>query len=51
MFYLIIPNTFKELTSFADNLPSYLEKPFEAGVVDKILEICRLLPETLWAVS
>ena len=29
MFYLIIPNTFKELTSFADNLPSYLEKPFE----------------------
>ena len=37
MFYLIIPNTFKELTSFADNLPSYLEKPFEAGTVDKIL--------------
>ena len=24
------------MTSFADNLPSYLEKPFEAGVVDKI---------------
>ena len=36
MFYLIIPNTFKELTSFADNLPSYLEKPFETGTVDKI---------------
>ena len=36
MFYLIIPNTFKELTSFADKFPSYLEKPFEAGTVDKI---------------
>ena len=36
MFYLIIPNTFKELTSFADNLPSYLEKPFEIGTVDKV---------------
>ena len=36
MFYLIIPNTFTELTSFANNLPAYLEKPFEAGTVDKI---------------
>ncbi len=36
MFYLIIPTTFAELTSFADNFPSYLEKPFEAGTVDKI---------------
>ena len=36
MFYLIIPNTFKELASFADNFPVYLEKPFEAGTVDKI---------------
>ena len=35
-FYLIIPNTFTELTSFANNLPAYLEKPFEAGTVDKI---------------
>lgn len=36
MFYLIIPNTFTELTSFSNNLPAYLEKPFEAGTVDKI---------------
>lgn len=36
MFYLIIPNTFHELTSFADKFPTYLEKPFEAGTVDKI---------------
>lgn len=36
MFYLIIPNTFAELTSFANNLPAYLDKPFEAGTVDKV---------------
>jgi len=36
MFYLIIPTTFSEISSFADQLPAYLEKPFEAGTVDKI---------------
>ena len=36
MFYLIVPTTFKEITAFSDNLPAYLEKPFEAGSVDKI---------------
>lgn len=36
MFYLIVPTTFKEITSFSDNLPAYLEKPFEANTVDKI---------------
>lgn len=36
MFYFIIPTIFTELTSFIDNLPSYLEKPFSAGIVDKI---------------
>jgi len=36
MFYLIVPTTFKELTSFSNNLPAYLEKPFEAGTVDSI---------------
>lgn len=36
MFYLIVPTTFKEITSFSDNLPVYLEKPFEAETVDKV---------------
>ncbi|RJQ30791.1 AI-2E family transporter [Candidatus Parcubacteria bacterium] len=36
MFYLIIPTTVSELSAFADNLPALLEKPFEAGTVDKI---------------
>lgn len=36
MFYLIIPTTFSELSTFSDNIPAYLEKPFEAGTVDKI---------------
>ena len=36
MFYLIVPTAFKELTSFTEKFPSYLEKPFEAGTVDKI---------------
>ncbi|MCK6462616.1 MAG: AI-2E family transporter [Candidatus Pacebacteria bacterium] len=36
MFYIIIPTTFSELTNFSDNIPLYLEKPFEAGTVDKI---------------
>jgi len=36
MFYLIVPTTFKEITAFSDNLPTYLEKPFEAGTVDKV---------------
>lgn len=36
MFYFIIPTTFSELTIFSDSIPAYLEKPFEAGIVDKI---------------
>lgn len=36
IFYLIVPSLFSELSIFADRIPSYLEKPFEVDIVDKI---------------
>lgn len=37
LFYLVVPPIFNELSSLADNIPNYLEKPFEISTIHQFL--------------